>query len=119
MAPRRPASPTWTVDDSGFFQVDPDGTKKIILWSKLEKVDILTTADGPFSEDFFYILRGNENHMCIPQLRATEIKLLEQFARLPGFKWDEVARAAGSVDDNSFACWDRNWYSEPVNSGTS
>jgi hypothetical protein len=103
------ASPSCIVDDSGFREVDADGTEKVILWSDLENVDILTTSNGPFFEDFFYILRGKGTYICIDQFKAEQLKLLNRFERLPGFKWDQVVRAATSVVENSFACWDRNW----------
>ncbi len=111
-----PVRAQWTrysVDDSGFTEVLPDGRQcgKTHLWSDVLHVGILTTDDGPWFDDVFFVIRTKTGDLCIASEDAQAKNLLEQFGRLPGFQWEKVVEAMGSTNDASFACWDVSWTS--------
>lgn len=103
----------YLVDDSGFTEVLPDGSEsgKKHLWADVLHVGILTTDDGPWFDDVFFVIKTKTGELCIPSEDAQAANLLEHFGRLPGFQWEKVVEAMGSTSDASFACWDISWTS--------
>ncbi len=98
-----------------FYSIDESGIREIALvdkkhlWSDVLHVGIVTTEDGPFFDDVFFIIETNQGNICIPQAQAMKLDLLKNFERLPGFKWEQVIDAMTCATDASFACWDRSW----------
>lgn len=89
----------------------PDGRTERVAWDDLWRVEIVTTSDGPFLDDVFWVLRGADgNCLTIPQGAGGDgtAVLLEQLGRrLPGFDHEAVIQAMGSADDARFLCWQR------------
>ena len=83
-------------------------------WSDVVEVAIVTTSDGPFVEDVFYILSISENDVCVvPHETAERVNLLpELHARFPGLDDEKVIAAMGSTSDNRFVLWTRTKPSE-------
>ncbi len=105
--------PQYLVDDSGFTEILPPGDEvaKTHLWSDVLHVGVITTEDGPFFDDVFFVIKTRTGDLCITSEDAQEINLLQQFQRLPGFQWEKVVEAMGSVSDATFPCWDSSWTS--------
>jgi hypothetical protein len=101
--------PEYSVDEFGFTEVSPKGEGKTISWSEVQHVGILTTSDGPWFEDVFFIIKTDRGDICLPNGKAMEIQLFEHFKALPGFEYEQVIKAMGCAVDNSFPCWDRSW----------
>jgi hypothetical protein len=79
-----------------------------VAWDDLLEVAILTTADGPFTEDVFFVLVGRGGTGCVvPQGAPEGSQLQERLQRLPGFDNKAVIRAMSSADDATFVCWRR------------
>lgn len=81
-----------------------------VTWNDLSKVEIDTTNDGPFSEDFFYMLYGkNGNGVVVTNRLAVEHNLLAELQkRLPGLDNRAVALASGCTENRSFVIWPGN-----------
>ena len=95
------------IDDRGVRRVG-DGTLEQVAWDDLQEVSIAMSADGPFADDVFFVLVGQEGRGCVvPQTAAESDQLLERLQRLPGFDNEAVIRAMGSVEDARFVCWRR------------
>ena len=45
----------------------PDGICEKVAWDDLQKVEILTTSDGPFPPDVLWLLHGKDKGCVIPQ----------------------------------------------------
>jgi len=88
-------------------------SKREYLWADVTYVGILTTSDGPWSEDVFFIIKTDQGSVCIDHSQAVEIKLFEQFAMLPGFSYEQVVLAMGCTDDASFKCWEKSMAMSP------
>lgn len=107
---RRKSKPAeWHIDDKGVtvFEVGGEGRKIEVPYSSLKWVAIETTADGPFAEDFFYLLHDGIGTLSVPLGVACEHDLLEHLQRLPGFDSSQVIAASGSTQPATFLCWDR------------
>ena len=85
----------------------PDGKTERVAWNDLQRVEILTTSDGPMSPDVFWLLHGTTGGCAIPQGATGERALLERLQALPGFDNGQVIEAMGSTSDRRFLCWQR------------
>ena len=97
---------TVQVDDSGVVRIDGDNWEGI-TWADVREIRIITTDQGPFVEDVFFVLIGADGNGCvIPHDAAERTKLLEVLqSRFDGLADDEVIRAMGSTSNNDFVIW--------------
>jgi hypothetical protein len=86
----------------------PDSKTERVAWNDLQRVEILTTSDGPMSPDVFWLLHGTNGGCAIPQGATGERALLERLQTLPGFDNAQVIEAMGSTTDRRFLCWQRS-----------
>jgi hypothetical protein len=99
----------YTVNDEGFTQITGEDSGEKFLWSDVKHVGILTTSDGPFFDDVFWIIQTANKNICLTQAQATQLSLLDYFGKLPGFNWDSAIAAMCSTRDALFHCWDTSW----------
>jgi hypothetical protein len=96
------------IDDHGVRRELPDGKVEQVAWDDLREVAVLTTSDGPFAEDVFFVLAGQDGTGCVvPQGAPESTQLLERLQRLPGFDNQAIIRAMSSTEDATFVCWRR------------
>jgi hypothetical protein len=95
--------------------VDEDGVRRLragevierVRWAHLTNVTIATTDEGPFVEDFFWLLRESNGSGCaISGGQAEASGLLEKLQKLPRFNDEAVIVASGSTSNALFVCWD-------------
>ena len=102
------AGPTVHVDDNGVRRDLGNGQVEQVTWADLLEVFIVTTSDGPFAEDVFFILVGAGGAGLPSQQGAPECaQLLERLQRLPGFDNGAVIRAMKCTTNDKFLCWRR------------
>jgi hypothetical protein len=97
-----------TVTEEEVIRTMKNGRQEKVRWDELVEVGILTTDEGPFGEDVFWILIGAGGaHGCAaPQGARGSEDLLKAFQeRLPGFDNEAVIRAMGSTSNDRFVCW--------------
>jgi hypothetical protein len=97
------------IDDHGVRRELPDGKIEQVTWYGLREVVVLTTSDGPFAEDVFFVLEGPDGTGCVVPLGAPESRqLLEWLQRLSGFDNAALSRAMTSTENATFVCWRRS-----------
>ena len=76
-------------------------------WTDIERVRILTTDQGPQTEDVFFVIDGKNRTGCmVSQELATRGKLLEALqGRLDGLNNASVIEAMLSVENKVFTIW--------------
>jgi hypothetical protein len=94
-------------DDERIVRTLPDGTQEWVRWDDLQEVSILTTDEGPFIDDVFWILSGSATGCAIPSECDGMDTLLARLQTLPGFDNEAVIAAMASVQNARFACWRR------------
>jgi hypothetical protein len=107
--------PAITARRREFVQIDDEGvaveTKKGIervSWSEVQKVRILTTNEGPWVEDVYFLLEANGKGCAVPHGAAVRTKLLEELqTRLSGVRDDRVIEAMACAGNNIFTIWER------------
>jgi hypothetical protein len=95
------------ISDTEIVCERPDGKVERVDWADLRKVEIVTTADGPFAPDVFWVLHGAEGGCAVPQGATGDTQLLERLQALPGFDHGTCIQAMSSTSFRRFLCWQR------------
>lgn len=100
---------TVTFDEDGVRRHLPDGSEEAIRWADLAEVEIVTTSDGPWSDDVYWLLMSADlTQGCRVSSEAEGMQaLLARLQQLPGFDNEAVIRAMGSTADARFRAWRR------------
>lgn len=85
----------------------PDGKVERVGWADLQKVEVVTTGDGPFAPDVFWVLHGTDGGCAVPQGATGDSQLLERLQTLPGYDNHAFIKAMSSTSDRRFLCWQR------------
>lgn len=95
------------VDDTGVIVVTDKGQDEA-RWADVTRVRIITTSDGPWGEDVYFVFDTAEGKGCVvPHAAVVRTKLLEEMqARLTGVNDHKVIEAMGSTSKNSFVIWE-------------
>ncbi len=95
-------------DDRSVKLSHPKKSTEEVLWSDLHEVEIVTTDDGPWACDWYWVLHGASSGIAVPQGATGEVGLLERLQRLPGFDNEAVIRAGPHTDNHRVTCWKRH-----------
>jgi hypothetical protein len=94
------------VDNLGVRRDLGNGKREEVAWKDLVEVQIVTTGEGPYVEDVFYVLVGANGRGCVVPQGAPECNaLLERLQSLPNFDNGKVIEAMGSAENARFVCW--------------
>lgn len=98
LVPEAPA--VVTVDETGVSR----GAERV-PWAELVRVEVLTTDEGPFAEDVWWLLHDARGGGCaVPGAQAGVV--LPWLQRLPGFRNEVVILAMGSTENARFLAWE-------------
>ena len=95
-------------DDAIITRTLPDGKIETVLWDELQEVGIITTDEGPFTEDVHWVLLGSKGGCAVSSGAQGMKELLVRLQQLPGFDNEAVIKAMGSTNNNKFCCWKRS-----------
>ena len=101
------------LSDTGIVCERPDGKVERVDWADLQKVEVVTTSEGPFEPDVFWVLHGTQGGCAVPQGATGDRPLLERLQALPGFNNGAVIEAMSSTSDRRFLCWQRGVKDSP------
>lgn len=74
-------------------------------WDDLQAVEVLTTDEGPFLPDQFWVLHGSTQGFVIPWGATGERELLRRLQELPGFRNEAIVEASSLTENNRLLCW--------------
>ena len=94
-------------DDTEIRRRRGSSTVESITWDELAAIDIVTTDQGPHTEDVFWVLMNHDQSVgcAIPGEIVTD--LLPRLQALPGFDNGAVIQAMGSTANARFVVWRR------------
>lgn len=96
-----------TVDERGVFRQIPGRLRESVLWEDLVRVTVITTDEGPFVEDFFFLLHDRHGGGCVvSNAKAVEVGLVAALQRLGDFDNLALIEATGSTECAEFLLWD-------------
>lgn len=90
------------LSDSEVICERPDGKVERVEWSELQKVEVVTTGDGPFAPDVFSVLHGTSGGCAVPQGATGDTKVLERLQALPEFDNQAFIEAMSTASDRRF-----------------
>jgi hypothetical protein len=93
-----------TFDEIGVQRVMQNGKVESVTWDDLQQVFIITTDEGPFQEDVYWMLAGSSSGCAVPGSAQGVKELLPRLQALPGFKNEAVIEAMGSAQNAKFLC---------------
>ena len=78
----------------------------LVRWDALTEVALMTTSQGPFAEDVFFVLTYDDGATeAIPLGEAKE--LLPRLQQLPGFDNETFIQAMGVSEEGISVLWRR------------
>jgi hypothetical protein len=95
------------VGDAGVVCERPDRTTEQVRWGGLERVEIVSTSEGPTQSDLFWVLSGESDGCAVPWGATGESVLLARLQQLPGFDNQAVIQAASQASAARWTCWER------------
>jgi hypothetical protein len=95
------------VDDDVVSCLSPGGRCETVWWNDLIRVLVVTTDQGPFVDDIFWVLQGQNGQCVVPSESQGVDALFDRLKKLPGFNWDAAIDASSSVENREFLCWER------------
>ena len=101
---RSPLMVAIEADDTG-VRGTRAGLPYALAWSRLDEVRIETSSSGPFAEDVFFVLVGNDGETAVIPQSATTPDLIQRLQALPRFDNAAMIAAMGSAEDAQFVCW--------------
>jgi hypothetical protein len=96
-----------TIDDVGITRTARK-LREHVSWPDIERVRILTTDQGPQTEDVFFVIDGKNGTGCmVSQELAVRGKLLDALqTRLEGVDNAAIIEAMMSVENRVFTIWE-------------
>lgn len=82
-----------------------DGNKSVIAWHELNEIKIVTTDEGPFRDDVFWVLQAEDVCICFPIGVEGEQEFLERVQELVGFDNTALINSMSSAHNQEFKCW--------------
>lgn len=95
-------------DDEEVSCIRPDGYTERVRWDELERVEVITTNEGPWACDVYYVLHGASSGCLVPQGATGDQKLVERLLELPAFDEKLFINAMGCTSNKTFDVWKRS-----------
>ncbi len=92
-------------DERQVIRTMADGQTESVRWDELQEIAIVTTDQGPFVDDVFWVLKGKTGGCVVPSEADGMTALLPRLQQLPGFDDEAVIAAMGSTNNATFVCW--------------
>ncbi len=94
-------------DDSRVWTHRGDATLDQVRWDALQRVVIITTDTGPFTDDVFWLLDGGDGGLVAGSEDAGANELRDRLMKLPDFDFKAMAQAMGCSENAEFVVWRR------------
>lgn len=104
---RQPEKETVTFDAEEVVRTMRNGRQERVRWDDLVEVGIVTTDEGPWLDDFYWLLLGTNGGCAVPSEADGSQELLARLQSLPGFDNEAVVRASCCTENANFVAWRR------------
>ena len=94
------------IDARGAWRDLGSGQSEQVRRDELKRVEIMTTDEGPFVEDVFWLLDAGDHGCVIPGEFGNQI--LDHIGDCPGIDHEAVIKAMGCTEDDRFVVWSRD-----------
>lgn len=104
--PTRPASNTVKVEvTESYFTVEDTWRKTVakVAWADVSRLTLITTDQGPWTEDLFYHVIYTDGELTLPSKAQGMDGFNNHVMSLPGYSPEAHTAASCSTENNSFA----------------
>ena len=105
-----------TFDEVGVAFSRPGTSGEHLSWAELAVVEVYTNDTGPWGTDVWFVLRGSDGALAVPQGATGDSELVDRLQKLPGFDNAALIEAMTCTDNRVFRCWARPASTEPSSS---
>ncbi|MBX9685400.1 MAG: hypothetical protein K2X27_01785 [Candidatus Obscuribacterales bacterium] len=102
---KEPLKESFEINEKEVLRRISDGTVERVNWNELTEVRIITTDQGPYFEDLFFILESKNGGTVISNEWAVKLNLFDYFKNLENFDNEAVIKAMSCTDNNTFIIW--------------
>jgi len=95
-------------DSAGITHSIADGQSEFVTWADLKTITVVTTNQGPFVDDVFWVLAGDLSRCVVPSESQGMQELLPRLQTLPGFDNRALISSMSSTQNAQFLCWSRD-----------
>ncbi|MAS92479.1 MAG: hypothetical protein CMO55_04715 [Verrucomicrobiales bacterium] len=89
--------------------IRPDGTVESFSFHRLKRVEILTTEDGPFLPDVFWVFHDSSGSgAVIPDGAEGFQEVMERVLDLEGFDFNRFIESQGCTSHAVFPVWEQS-----------
>lgn len=106
--PSEKNTPVLNIDNSELEISYPDGESDRVGISDVNKIEILTTNEGPWSEDLWWVFHAKtrDEPFCVPQMALGNEKIFDLLkSSFDQANMDAVRKAMGSTSNAKFEVW--------------
>jgi hypothetical protein len=104
---RKPVKSAIDIDDLGVTRHLDKGKTEQIRWDQLEKIEIITTSDGPWGEDVFWVFHEDDKGCVVPNSDPRVGELIQKIESFEAYDANAVIAAMGSASEATFLVWQR------------
>lgn len=94
-------------DDAIVRRTMSDGRVECVRWAELRRIEVMTTDEGPFVEDVFWLLFGETGGVVAPSQTAGTKALVDHILGMPRVDSQAVVDAMASHENARFVVWRR------------
>ena len=94
-----------TLTSESLMVTHPKHGVEQIQWAAIEKIELVTTDEGPWLPDVWLVLSGGGDICSIPQGASHYEEVYDKVSALPGFDFEAVLSAMTSTDNARFVLW--------------
>lgn len=109
----RPVPVTLAIDDAGIRRKVGEELSEV-SWDELVRIQIVTTDQGPFVDDVFWLFFAGDGRVCMVPSSEISGGIFARLERFEDVDYEAAIRAMGSTDNASFLVWSRAGQSVPA-----
>lgn len=94
-------------NDEGLSVEHTNGTIESALWDEIIKISVITTDQGPYTDDVFIVLFKEEKGVLVPSGAEGYNEVYERVSKFDGFDFQRYIDSMSSTINKEFICWER------------
>ena len=97
-----------TLTDESIEIIRPDGRKQAVRWDDVQTISVVTTDEGPFAPDIWFVLQGKGDACMFPQGAPKSDEAYERISQFNGFDFEALIKSMSSTENAQFLLWKRS-----------
>ena len=91
--------------DESITVIRPGRVKEMIRWDDVRSISVITTDEGPFLPDVWFVLQGNDGQCQFPQGAPKADEAYERISLFDGFDFETFIKSMSSTENARFLLW--------------